>query len=136
MTFKILSYVRRKASGSYIVPVLGDGNRYGLREGFFCSTISRSTACWGIAKVRMEFLVFGGLTIRKTGRGAALPMRWTFRARAYPNVRLALVSILLVRIPAVWHMKREGKKADRNTAETWEDIAHYPSASLHNCRIY
>ncbi len=101
-----------------------------------CSAISRSTACWGIAKVRMEFLVFGGLTIRKTGRRATLPMRWTFRARAYPNVRLALVSILLVRIPAVWRMKREGKKADRNTAETWEDIAHYPSASLHNCRIY
>ena len=63
-------------------------------------------------------------------------MRWTFRARAYPNVRLALVSILLVRIPAVWHMKREGKKADRNTAETWENIAHYPSALLHNCCIY
>ena len=84
----------------------------------------------------MEFLVFGGLTIRKTGRRATLPMRWTFRARAYPNVRLALVNILLVRIPAVWHMKREGKKADRNTAETWENIAHYPSALLHNFCIY
>ena len=30
IAFRILSWVRRKASGSYIVPVLGDGNRYGL----------------------------------------------------------------------------------------------------------
>ena len=35
----------RKASGSYMVPVLGDGNRYGLRGCFLCSAISRSTAC-------------------------------------------------------------------------------------------
>ena len=34
MAFRILSWVRRKASGSYIFPVLGDGNRYWLRGCF------------------------------------------------------------------------------------------------------
>ena len=36
----------------------------------------------------------------------------------YGYVRLALVNVLLVRTLAVWRMKREEKKADRNTAET------------------
>ena len=62
MAFKILSCVRRKASGSYMVPVLGDGNRYGLRGCFLCSATSRSTACCGRASVRTELRVFGGLT--------------------------------------------------------------------------
>ena len=47
---------------SYMVPVLGDGNRYRLQGCFLCSAISRSTACCGRANVRIEFLVFGGLT--------------------------------------------------------------------------
>ena len=62
MAFRILSCVRRKASGLYMVPVLGDGNRYGLRGCFVCSSVDKSTACCGSANVRMEFLVFGGLT--------------------------------------------------------------------------
>ena len=62
MAFKILSCVRRKASGSYMVPVLGDGNRYGLRGCFVCSSVNKSTTCCGSANVRMEFFVFGGLT--------------------------------------------------------------------------
>ena len=41
----VLRWVLRKASGSYMVPVLGDGNIYRLRECFLCSAISRSTAC-------------------------------------------------------------------------------------------
>lgn len=36
----------------------------------------------------------------------------------YGYVRLTLVNVLLVRTLAVWRMKREEKKADRNTAET------------------
>ena len=43
-------------------PVLGDGNRYGLRGCFVCSSVNKSTTCCGSANVRMEFLVFGGLT--------------------------------------------------------------------------
>ena len=62
MAFRILSWVLRKASGSYMVPVLGDGNRYGLRGCFVCSSVNKSTTCCGSANVQMEFLVFGGLT--------------------------------------------------------------------------
>lgn len=29
---------------------------------FLCSSTSRATACYGIAKIRIEFCVFGGLT--------------------------------------------------------------------------
>ena len=36
----------------------------------------------------------------------------------YSYVRLALVNVLLVRTLAAWRVKREEKKADRNTAET------------------
>ena len=43
-------------------PVLGDGNRYGLRGCFVCSSVNKSTTCCGSANVRMEFFVFGGLT--------------------------------------------------------------------------
>ena len=62
IAFRILSCVRRKASGSYMVPVLGDGNRYRLQGCFLCSAISRSTARCGRANVRTELRVFGGLT--------------------------------------------------------------------------
>ena len=50
--------VRRKASGSYMVPVLGDGNRYGLRECFLCSAISRSTACCGRANTYVKLIKY------------------------------------------------------------------------------
>ena len=36
----------------------------------------------------------------------------------YSYVRLALVNVLLVRTLAVWRMRREEKKANRNAAET------------------
>jgi len=45
-----------------MVPVLGEGNIYGFPGCLLCSSTSRSTACFGIAIVRMEFCVFGLLT--------------------------------------------------------------------------
>ena len=59
---RIFSWICRKASGSYMVPVLGEGNRYGLSGCFSCSSTSRSTACFGMGMVRMELGVLGWLT--------------------------------------------------------------------------
>ena len=36
----------------------------------------------------------------------------------YSYVRLALVNVLLVRTLAIWRVKREAKKANRNATET------------------
>ena len=53
----------------------------------------------------------------------------------YGYVRLALVNVLLVRTLAVWHMKREGKKADRDTAET-RRILHIIQVSCFTIAVY
>ena len=47
----------------HIVPVLGEGNIYGLSGCFSCSRMSRSTACFGMGMVRTELLVLGWLTL-------------------------------------------------------------------------
>ena len=36
----------------------------------------------------------------------------------YSYVRLALINVLLVRTLAIWRVKREAKKANRNATET------------------
>ena len=55
------SYLSEDGTVSY-THLLGDGNRYGLRGCFVCSSVNKSTTCCGSANVRMKFLVFGGLT--------------------------------------------------------------------------
>lgn len=53
----------------------------------------------------------------------------------YGYVRLALVNVLLVRTLAVWRMKREGKKADRDTAEN-RRILHIIQVSCFTIAVY
>ena len=53
----------------------------------------------------------------------------------YGYVRLALVNVLLVRTLAVWRMKREGKKSDRDTAET-RRILHIIQVSCFTIAVY
>ena len=43
MAFRIFSWVCRKESGSNMVPVLGDTNRWGLCGCFACSSTSKNT---------------------------------------------------------------------------------------------
>lgn len=47
-----------------------------------------------------------------------LPGAGIFINILYSYVRLVLIDILLVRTLAVWRMRREEKKANRNAAET------------------
>ena len=50
-------------------------------------------------------------------------------------MRLALANVLLVRTLAVWRVKRDEKKANRNAAETQENIADCLNVSLSDHRI-